>query len=55
MGGVDITVPPDWRVTSEALPILGGVQDSTKTPAAETRGHLIIKGLVMMGGVEVKN
>jgi hypothetical protein len=53
-GGVEIRVPPDWKVTNEALPLLGGVEDNTVAPQ-EARGHLILKGTVIMGGVEVKN
>jgi hypothetical protein len=34
---------------------MGGVEDMTRAPAGEARGHLILKGLVLMGGVEVKN
>jgi len=54
-GGVEIKVPADWKVTNEALPLLGGVDDKTRMPEGEVRGHLILKGPIIMGGVEVKN
>lgn len=54
-GGVDLRVPDNWVVTCEALPVMGGVDDLTKAPAGEVRGHLILRGLIVMGGVEVKN
>jgi hypothetical protein len=54
-GGVELFVPADWRVTVEALPLLAGIEDSTRAPAGEARGHLVLKGLVLMGGVEIKN
>ena len=54
-GGVEIKVPADWKVTNEALPILGGVDDKTRAPEGEVRGHLVLKGPIIMGGVEVKN
>jgi predicted membrane protein len=54
-GGVDIWVPEDWKVSCEAMPLMAGVEDHTRPPAAEVKGHLILKGLVVMGGVEVKN
>jgi hypothetical protein len=54
-GGVDIRVPQDWKVSCEALPIMAGIEDQTRPPAGEAKGHLILKGLVVMGGVEVKN
>ena len=55
MGGVDLRVPEDWAVVCEAVPIMGSVEDHTRPPAGEVRGRLILRGMVMMGGVEVKN
>jgi hypothetical protein len=54
-GGVDFRVPEDWRVSCEALPLMGGVEDRSRPPAGEPKGHLVLKGLVLMGGVEIKN
>jgi hypothetical protein len=54
-GGVDLRVPTDWKVTNEALALLGGVDDKTQAPEGEAKGHLVIKGLIVMGGVEVRN
>lgn len=54
-GGVELFVPADWEVTVEALPLMAGVEDATRPPAGETGGHLVVKGLVLMGGVEIKN
>jgi predicted membrane protein len=54
-GGVDLYVPADWRVSVEALPLLAGIEDSTQAPAGEARGHLVVRGVVLMGGLEVKN
>src|SRR5262245_3687469 len=54
-GGVEIKVPTDWKVTNEALVIMGGVVDKTRAPEGEVRGHLVLKGPIIMGGVEVKN
>ena len=53
-GGIDVFVPKDWKVTSEVLPIMAGYEDTTKVEA-DAKVQLIIKGLVVMGGVEVKN
>ncbi len=53
-GGVDLYVPPDWKVSVEAVPLLGGIEDSTHPPAGEARGHLVVRGVVLMGGLEVK-
>jgi predicted membrane protein len=54
-GGVELFVPTDWKVTVEALPLMAGIEDATRAPAGETRGHLVVKGVVLMGGVEIKN
>jgi hypothetical protein len=54
-GGVELFVPADWRVTIEAVPLLAGIEDSTQAPVGEARGHLVVRGVVMMGGLEVKN
>ncbi len=54
-GGVDLRVPENWKVTVEAVTLLGGFEDATRAPVGEADGHLILKGLVLMGGVEVKN
>lgn len=54
-GGVDIYVPDDWKVSVDGLAVMGAIEDSTRAPGGEARGHLILKGLVVMGGVEVKN
>ena len=52
-GGIEIIVPPDWAVDNHIVPIMGGVVDkSTGTQAAAHRLHL--KGMVLMGGVEIK-
>jgi hypothetical protein len=54
-GGVELRVPEDWRVSVEAQPIMGAVVDETRAPIGEARGVLVLRGLVVMGGVEVKN
>lgn len=53
-GGIEITVPPDWAVVSDATPFMGGLEDKSIPPANATK-RLIIKGYVIMGGVEIKN
>jgi predicted membrane protein len=53
-GGIEISVPPDWTVVSRVDPILGGFEDSTQAPKEESK-RLIVRGTVLMGGLEVKN
>ena len=54
-GGYEILVPPEWEVSVELLPLLGSVED--KRTHQEHSGEatvLVLKGVVIMGGVEVK-
>lgn len=54
MGGIEIKVPEGWRVVSNVVPVMGGVED--KTRAARDGGpRLVLNGVVVMGGVEVRN
>jgi predicted membrane protein len=53
-GGIEMTVPEDWDVVSEALPIMGGIEVKTTPTSADPRKQLILRGLVLMGGVEVR-
>lgn len=54
-GGIDIKVPEDWNVTVEALPIMGGFEDRTRHPQGGSTKQLIIRGIAVMGGVNIKN
>jgi hypothetical protein len=56
-GGIEIRVPESWRVISEVVPLLGGFEDKTKPSAdpAAPVARLVIRGVVVMGGVEVRN
>jgi hypothetical protein len=54
-GGIDLIVPPEWRVVSEVTPILGVFSDVTVVPADAAAPTLTIRGTVVMGGIEVRN
>lgn len=59
-GGSEIIVPSDWNVVIEATPIFGGFSDeryvSKDLQSIEnTDSVLIIKGLVIFGGAEIKS
>jgi hypothetical protein len=54
-GGIEIRVPEDWTVVGRVNPVLGGYEDKTRPPTGATRHQLVIRGFVIMGGVEVKN
>jgi predicted membrane protein len=54
-GGIEIKVPQGWSVAFEGTPILGGFDDKTYRQGIEATQRLIIRGTIVMGGVEVRN
>lgn len=54
-GGVEIRVPEDWTVELRGVPLLAGFVDKTRVPAVSTEKRLVIRGVALMGGVEIKN
>jgi predicted membrane protein len=54
-GGVEIYVPPDWTVTSEVTTLLAGFIDKRRPTSVVATKTLVIKGMVIMSGVEIKN
>ena len=53
-GGIEIFVPEDWEVVQRGVPILGGFEDLTRPPLGGSQ-RLVIKGMAIMGGVEIRN
>ena len=58
-GGVELRVPDTWLVSSEGQGVFGGYSDSTHlrppTDSNETRKTLVVRGMAMFGGVEIRN
>lgn len=54
-GGVEIFVPETWTVVLRGVPVLGSFEDKTMPPPGGSTQRLVVKGLAIMGGVEVKN
>jgi len=54
-GGVEIYVPPDWTVTSEVTTLLAGFIDKRRPTTVVPTKHLVVKGMIVMAGVEIKN
>jgi predicted membrane protein len=52
-GGIEIKVPPDWAVSNQAIAIMGGVEDKSQA-TSDARQRLVVRGFVVMGGVEIK-
>ena len=55
MGGFEIIVPETWSVRVEVTPFMGGTEDKTRTSPGPSAPRLVVRGFVMMGGVEIKN
>ncbi len=64
MGGCEIFVPPHWVVSAPATTILGGIDDQRVAHPSPIIDHaaqagppprLIIRGLVLMGGVTIRS
>jgi len=58
MGGVEIIVPPNWEIDQQAICIMGGFSNNSNCLAEKLdlpRKKLIIKGVALMGGGEIKN
>jgi len=54
MGGAHIFVPPNWKVVMQVTPIMGGVEDKSRSVMGGTQ-FLYVRGTVLMGGVEISN
>jgi predicted membrane protein len=52
-GGIEIYVPPDWAVSNQVMLLMAGAEDNT-TGTQDARHRLIVRGFVLMGGVEIK-
>ncbi len=63
MGGIDIRIPRHWHINIQGTPILGGIDNKTVVMSKEemaahpdkTIKDLTIRGMAIMGGIEVKN
>lgn len=57
-GGIEITVPPEWKVDVRGIPILGGFENKARSSVQDANAPeqvLVIRGTALMGGVEIKN
>ena len=54
-GGIEIMVPEGWAVVNRVVAVLGGAEDHTRPAATTTAKRLVIRGLCIMGGVEIKS
>ena len=54
-GGIEIRAPENWTIVNKVTPFMGGVEDKTHQPTAVSEHRLTIRGMVIMGGIEIKN
>ena len=54
-GGVEILVPRGWNIVVGGTPLLGGFEDKSEAGGAGGGPRLVIKGVAIMAGVEIKN
>lgn len=54
-GGIEVRVPEDWTVELRGLPLLAGFVDKTRPPAVPTEKRLVVRGVALMGGIEIRN
>jgi hypothetical protein len=55
-GGVEIRVPETWNVSAQGVGVFGGYSDHTRHPHDSANApQLIISGLAIFGGVDIKN
>jgi predicted membrane protein len=58
LGGVEMRVPQNWQVHSRTVPVLGGYEDTSRQAVNPTDAKpktLVITGMVVLGGVEIRN
>lgn len=54
-GGVDIRVPPHWRVEATGVPIMGGWENKTFPPMDPNAPVLKVVTTAIMAGVSIRN
>jgi predicted membrane protein len=58
MGGVELRVPDDWSIVVRGTPIMGAFEDKTRPRRDDDQApvqRLVIEGMALMGGVEIRN
>ena len=62
MGGCEIFVPSSWTVSTPLVPVMGGIDDKRLPPlpggdtlAGRPAPRLVLRGLIVMGGIEIKS
>ncbi|HUO84969.1 MAG TPA: DUF5668 domain-containing protein [Thermoanaerobaculia bacterium] len=53
-GGIEVTVPQEWGVIGQVVPVMAAFEDKTH-PGTDDRQRLVIRGAALMGGIEVRH
>lgn len=54
-GGIEMVVPEGWTVVNRVVAVLGGADDRSRPATGPGAKRLVIRGICVMGGVEIKN
>ena len=54
-GGISIKVLADWRVEYHGISLFGGADDKTEPNVRNSNKVVIVKGLVLFGGVDISS
>ena len=55
MGGIQMRIPSDWVVVNEMTVIMGGIEDRTNVTDREGAKRLVLRGTLLMGGLDIRN
>jgi len=53
-GGVEITVPSEWKVVVKGTPIFGGVENKSRGQSEDADKIIVLHCTVAFGGIEIK-
>ena len=54
-GGIELVIPEGWSVINRIIPVMGGAEDRTRPSTSAVPKRLVIRGIAIMGGIEIKN
>jgi len=54
-GGLELIVPPEWRVETSGSPVLGGIDNKCVVSTDSNAPLLKVNYFVMFGGIEIRN
>jgi hypothetical protein len=54
-GGATLFVPPNWHVKSEIGSVFGGIDDKRRHSVPDQNKTIIVKGVIIFGGLEIKS